>query len=185
MEPFPHIVAICGNPTSGKSEVQKILKDLYGYEPVDDGLPMRRFAIQHLGITPRDVYSQEGKKRFTEILGKNWQHRDILGTLGNHLEAMFGPHIMPFMATRDLNPDQLYSFGSVRRDQGAFYKNLGGVVIGIERTAAPASPYEFDQFDHSLVDHWIMNNGSLMDLKHEVIHAVSRLSNPHPERLAA
>src|SRR5262249_32968518 len=130
---LPHLIALSGHPKSGKSLVQDYLRDEYGVVPVDDGRPMRQFAIQFLGLSEADCYTQEGKARISKILGRDWQNRKILGELGKRLEAMFGPHIMPFMATRGLDEKQCYSFGSVRRDQGAFYKAMGGIVIGIDR----------------------------------------------------
>src|SRR6476619_5721995 len=96
---LPWLIGICGNPKSGKSEVQNILKEHYGYIPLDDGLALRQIARDHLGLSWEDVSTQEGKARFTEILGKNWQHRDILGTLGEKLEEMFGENITPWMTT--------------------------------------------------------------------------------------
>jgi hypothetical protein len=164
---LPHIIAICGYPGAGKTEVQKILAEV-GVQFADDGFPMRDFAMRHLGLTHNDVYTQEGKTDVSEIAGAYWQNRKILGELGNKFEELFGPHIMPFMATRKLIEVASYSFGSVRRDQGAFYKNLGGVVIGVTRPGVGPSGNEFDEFDHAIVDYWIRNDGSLDDLRFKV-----------------
>ncbi|MER9176338.1 hypothetical protein NKH72_22420 [Mesorhizobium sp. M0955] len=168
---LPRFVALCGNPKSGKSEVQKILDSLYGYEPVDDGHVLRQFAVEKLGLSWDDVQTQDGKAQFTEILGKNWQNRDILGTLGKQLEDMFGEHIMPFIATRQLPNAGRYSFGSVRKTQGHFFKDAGGVVIEIENPAAPPSPYAFDKFDGSVVDYVITNNALALGLPVEEARA--------------
>lgn len=161
---IPHLIAICGYPGSGKSEIQTILTEI-GVHCVDDGYPMRKFAITHLGLSHDDVYTQEGKSRFTEIDGAIWQNRKILGEFGNRLEEMFGPYIMPFMATRRLSETISYSFGSVRRDQGKFYQKLGGVVLGVRRPGVGPSGNEFDEFDASIVDYWIDNDGSIEDLR--------------------
>ena len=163
----PHLIALCGNPGSGKSTAQKLLLQLYGHEPVDDGFAVRDIAMRHLGLSHDDVYTQEGKARSSEILGKTWQHRVILGEVANRLEEMFGDHIMPWIHTRKLDPAKRYSFGSVRRDQGLFYKQIGGVVIGIRNPLAPPSPNEFDRFDETVIDHWIDNDGLARGLEPE------------------
>ena len=160
---IPHIIAICGLPGSGKSEVQKRLSSK-GIIPIDDGAPLREFAINNLGLTVADVYTQDGKLRTTRLLNKEWQHRQLLGDLGVQLEAMLGENIMPFMATRKLWTHQSYSFGSVRRRQAEFYKSLGGFVLGVRRPDVEPSPYEFDQFDESLIDMWIENDSTINDL---------------------
>lgn len=196
MSDYPRLIGICGNPKSGKSEVQRLLQEHLDYLPVDDGLPMRAFCTQHLGMSWNDVNTQEGKAGFVEILGKRWQRRDILGTLGNHLEEMFGKDIFAYIATCALDPKLRYSFGSVRRDQGAFYRQQGGVIIGVRNPLAPPSPFEFDRFDESQVDIWIDNNGlaegmpaedARMDLGIRVLTALSawRARQDQAWRLAA
>lgn len=169
---LPRYIGLCGNPKAGKSEVQRILDKLYGYQPVDDGYVLREFAVNKLGLTWDDVQTQDGKARFTEILGKNWQHRDILGTLGNHLEEMFGEEIMPFIACNTLPKAGIYSFGSVRKTQGAFYRRVGGKVLEIRAPWAGPSPYAFDKFDASMVDLVIENNGTIAELEDKVRAAV-------------
>lgn len=180
---LPRFIALCGNPKSGKSLVQKFLTKHFGYQPIDDGAVIRRFAIDWLGLSHDDVYTQEGKARYTEILGRRWQHREILGEYGNRLEDMFGKWAMPMFGTHNLPKGGLYSFGSVRRDQGAFYKAHGGVVIEIRNPLAGPSPYEFDRYDAALADRVIENDGltrlapaeALADLEQKVIAVVNGL----------
>lgn len=165
---LPRFIAICGNPKSGKTEVQNILQEVYGVTPVDDGRVIRRFAIDYLGLTEDDVYTQAGKAGFVDILGKNWQVRDILGSYGNQLEAMFGKHVMPMLGTRTLPEGGNYSFGSVRRDQGLFYQKAGGIVIWVKDATVGPSPYEFDSFDTSIVDFVLNNDSRSLGLSREV-----------------
>ena len=157
---IPRFVALCGNPKSGKSLVQEILLNNYGVQPIDDGGPLREFAVNNLGLTWDQVRTQEGKLEMVEILGKSWQVRKILGELGNVLEAMFGKHIMGYMAVaRCSGTIGSFSFGSVRRDQGKYYKAAGdAVVIGIRNPLALPTGNEFDTFDESTVDVWIEND---------------------------
>lgn len=198
MHQVPRLIALCGNPKCGKSTVQEMLGEMFGHHPVDDGYPMRKFAMDNLGLTRDQVHTQEGKASFVEIAGKTWQVRDILGTLGNKLEEMFGAHCMPMLAVNGINPDPTmsFSFGSVRRDQGRYYQDRGGVVIGIRNPVAPPSNYEFDRFDETIVDAWIENDGqarglereeSLLDLRRKVFLAVEAVSGlrEDPARVAA
>ena len=164
---IPHLIAICGYPGSGKTEVQNILAEI-DVLPVDDGAPVRDFAMRHLGLTRDQTHTQEGKAENSDIAGVYWNNRTILGELANRLEEMFGPHIMPYMATRTLFECNSYSFGSVRRDQGWFYKSQGGIVIGVRRPGVGPSGNEFDEFDFESVDFWIDNDGTVEDLRFKI-----------------
>lgn len=156
--PLPRIIALCGNPKAGKSEVQKMLHRHYGYEPIDDGHVLREFAVEKLGLSWDDVATQEGKVRETEILGKTWQHRKVLGEFGKVLEGMFGEWIMPFIATRNLDPNKRYSFGGCRKTQGLFYRQMGGLVVEIDNPDAGPSGNDFDLWDKSAVNYVLRND---------------------------
>lgn len=162
---LPHLIGLCGNPKCGKSTAQRILQNRFGVIPIDDGYPLRDFAMRHFGLTWEEVHSQEGKALYTEVLGQSWQNRKILGDLGALLEGHFGEHILPWMVTRDLDPNQRYSFGSVRKTQGQFYKQKGGILIGITNPIAPPSGYEFDRFDHDIIDVWVHNDSQILGIK--------------------
>ncbi|TXN08915.1 hypothetical protein FV222_00140 [Methylobacterium sp. WL103] len=170
-------IALCGHPGSGKSTVQKILSDLYDVRPVDDGLPLRRIAVEQMGLTWNQVLTQAGKLETVEIAGRAWVVRDLLGQIGNRMEDLLGPHGIPFLCEQTVAGETgSFSFGSVRRDQGGYYKAKGGAVIGVRSPFAQPSRYEFDRFDESLVDVWIDNDGvSLEALQREVCEAMWRL----------
>lgn len=180
--PLPRFIGICGNPKAGKSLVQEILSNQFGYTSVDDGFVLREFAVKKLGLSWDDVITQEGKLRSTQILGKDWNHRDLLGTFGKQLEDMFGEHIMPFLAMRGCNPAKHYTFGSVRKTQGHFIRDHGGIVIEVANPLAPPSGYDFDLFDQSAVTITIQNDGlqrfngdtknAYLDLEAKVIAAI-------------
>lgn len=159
--PYPRFIALCGNPTSGKSTAQEILSKDLNYLPIDDGHVLREFAVNKLGLSWDDVQTIDGKLRETEILGKTWQNRKLLGELGNVLEGMFGEHIMPFIATRNLYPNAFYSFGSVRKTQGQFFRANGGVVIEIVNPLAPPSGNAFDEYDRSCISATVINDGQV------------------------
>ena len=46
---LPRFIALCGYAGAGKSEVQKILRADFDVLPVDDGWPLRDYAIRHMG----------------------------------------------------------------------------------------------------------------------------------------
>lgn len=155
---FPHVIAVCGNPTAGKTEAQLILEQDFGVEIIDSGLVLREFAVHQLGLSWDDVLTQAGKLRKTTILGREWENREILGDFGKKLEEMFGPNILMWIALGKCKTDRSYSV-CVRRDQGLFIKSMGGVVIGINNPLAPVSRHDFDAFNADAVDFWIDNDG--------------------------
>ncbi|WP_062120474.1 hypothetical protein [Aureimonas sp. AU40] len=163
----PRFIALCGNPGAGKSEVQRILSAEFDYRPYDDGFPIRDFAMRHCGLDERQVYTQAGKLETVTIAGKEWVVRDLLGQIGNRIEDLFGMHGIPAMAVAKANtaPDRCYSFGSVRRDQGAYYKAHGGIVVEVVNPLADDSPYEFDHYDRTIVDYRIENNALAYGLR--------------------
>lgn len=169
MKPFPQYIVLCAQPQAGKSLSQDLLKTMYGYQAVDTGGPLRKIAVDHLGLTWDQVLSQEGKASYVNILGKSWQVRDILGELGKHLEAMFGTDILAFMATNALPAGGRYSFVA-RRNQAHFYKQRGALVIGLTNPIVATSPYDFDQFDESAVDAWINNDAQQRGLDQHTGH---------------
>lgn len=169
MSVFPRYVAFCGVPKSGKSLAQEILLDNYGIEPIDDGAILREFAMKYLGATRDQVYTQEGKvspahwpngdPMMNAQTGEHMTWRRVLGLLGNQLEAMFGKYVMPMTACAQLDglPGP-FSFGSVRRDQGMYYKNNGGIIVEIINPQAVPTGNEFDNYDASICDYHITND---------------------------
>jgi hypothetical protein len=161
---LPDFIAFVGHPKSGKTTAAEVFLDTFGGEVVDDGHVLRKFAVEELGLSWDDVLSQHGKARTTEILGKTWTNREILGEFGNALEALFGEHILPFIATRHHVPGQTWLFPSCRKTQGAFYRQRGGIVIQIDNPLAGPSGNAFDEWDRTEVDYVINNDGLARDL---------------------
>lgn len=160
MTTLPRYIGLCGNPGAGKSLVQTILLEDFGIPAVDDGEVLRSFCIDNLGMTRDDVYTQEGKLRHTDILGRSWQNRELLGELGNRLESMLGEHIMPFIAcNRLVASTEPVTFGSVRKTQGYFFRERGGIIIEVRNPLAGPSPFAFDKFDAAAVTHVLHNEG--------------------------
>ncbi len=166
---LPRYIAFCGVPKSGKSLAQEILLANYNVQPVDDGAILREFAMQNLGATHDQVHTQEGKISLAfwpngdpMLDARNSEHmtwRRVLGLLGNQYEAMFGKYVMPMTACARIAPlPGPFSFGSVRRDQGQYYKNNGGIIIEIVNPLAKPTGNEFDEYDASICDYRIPND---------------------------
>lgn len=164
------LIALCGAPKAGKSEVQTYLRDAYGVVPVDDGYPLRDFATRHLGLGWDDVSSQAGKARTVTLPGgRVCTVREVLGEFGNKIEELLGPDAIPEMAlhkTRHVQAPGL-SFGSARRKQGSVFKRAGGIVVEIRRPGAEIV-HDFDWYDPTLVDLTINNDADLATLRARV-----------------
>lgn len=184
---LPHLIALVGLPGSGKTEVQRLLETRHGAVLVDDAWPMRQFAIRHLGLAFDDVTTASGKSRSTEICGRVWGHRVLLGQIGRKLEELFGEDILPWIATRDLKPEESYVFASVRMGQPWFYRRLGGVVVEVVNPLVTAPAYAFDDYDAAAAQHRIENDAlarglnetaALADLAAKVEALVARIRVP-------
>ncbi|OCP21922.1 MULTISPECIES: hypothetical protein [unclassified Ensifer] len=168
LQSLPQIIALCGNPTSGKSTAAEIINELYGHELADDGLPLRKIAMDYLGLTPNQVFTQEGKLETVTINGRDWQVREILGEIGNAFEEKFGGDIIPIMS-HNARPKSAWSvFGSVRREQGKYWRDQGALVVEIVNPLAGPSKFEFDTFNNAYCHHQILNDGLARGLSPEV-----------------
>lgn len=161
---LPKIIALCGRPKSGKSEVAEMLERDYGYLVVDDGYPMRDFAVRHFGLTWEDVSTQDGKTKLVSLPKGTFTVRQILGELGNALEEKFGADVIPLMAFTqirkklEIDPDLRFVMPCCRRAQGFFWRANGGVVMEVENTYVLPSGNAFDLYDKAAVDITIPNN---------------------------
>jgi hypothetical protein len=189
---LPRLIALCGNPTCGKSTAAGLLEKNFGHKLVDDGLPLRQIGMQYLGLTADQVFTQAGKLETVTINDREWEVRKILGEIGNAFEEKFGGDIIPMMSHQLLDPIQPYVFGSVRRKQAHYWKKHGAVVIEIVNPLAGPSKYEFDSYDASAVDYMVLNDGlargwtpekALEDLEYKLVTVVqaagaARFSDP-------
>ncbi|QNG62622.1 energy-coupling factor transporter ATPase domain containing protein [Rhizobium phage B1VFA] len=159
MHHIPKNIALCGHPGSGKSTAADIINEVYGHELADDGLPLRKIGMDYLGLTAEQVFTQEGKKQKVMLNGREWEVREILGEIGNAFEEKFGGDIIPIMS-HNARPEGSYSvFGSVRREQGLYWRNHGALVLEIVNPLAGPSQYEFDRFNPEFCHARINNDG--------------------------
>lgn len=164
---LPKLIALCGNPLAGKSTAAEILRDRLMYRIADDGLPLRQMGMNYLGLTAKQVFSQEGKLEKVWLNNRDWTVREILGEIGNAFEEKFGGEIIPMMTHNTLDANESYVMGSVRREQGAYWKSQGALIIEIVNPGAGPSNYEFDSFNRAHVDVTILNDGLFRGLSPE------------------
>lgn len=159
MTAVPKLIALCGNPLSGKSTAADLINRLFGHELADDGLPLRKIAMDYLGLSEHQVFTQEGKKEKVTLNGREWEVREILGEIGNAFEEKFGGDIIPIMSHNARPKNSSAVFGSVRREQGLYWRNQGALVLEIVNPLAGPSPYEFDTFNPTYAHKQIINDG--------------------------
>lgn len=176
---IPRLIGLCGKPCSGKSTATQILNEEFGYQLTDDGMPLRQIGMKYLGLTYRQVYTQEGKLQHVMLNNQDWQVRGILGEIGNAFEEKFGGDIIPLMSYNSQNLATRYVMGSVRRDQGLFWKKHGGLIIEIDNPSVPESEFEFDVYNKDAIDVVIHNEPneenpemSMKNLREKLITAV-------------
>lgn len=155
---YPRYIAICGKPTVGKSLAAELLAEIAGYQLVDDGGFLREIAISHFGASRDDVYTQEGKLRSVVINDAEMTWRDVLGRIGNAFEAQFGANVIPEIAYNGLPAAGRFVFPSCRREQGAYHRARGAIVLHLENFDLSTSPYDFDQFNKAHCNYTIVND---------------------------
>ncbi|MBA8881703.1 hypothetical protein [Phyllobacterium myrsinacearum] len=167
MTEIPQYIALCGHPTSGKTTAAEIIGEIYGHATADDGLPLRKIAIDYLGLTQHQVFTQEGKLENVVLNGREWQVREILGEIGNAFEEKFGGDIIPLMSHNARPKEATAVFGSVRREQGKYWRDQGALVLEIVNPLAGPSKFEFDTFNPVHAHAQILNDGLARGLSKE------------------
>jgi len=161
------LIALCGPPGAGKTEVQRILIG-YGYSLIDDGEILREISKIAFRLTDTDVMTQEGKRSEVSVGQIRYSVRNILGKIGLALEHEFGPSIIPLLTLNKLDNKGKYCLGSVRRQQGVAYTQSGGEVWEITRPGYNIVN-DFDNYNKECIARTISNDGSLFDLRKKVL----------------
>lgn len=152
-------IALCGYPKAGKSEVQAVISQLYGFTPIDDSAPLRSAACCLYGLTDWHVSTQEGKSSLITVGGRQRIVRDLLGELGAYLEKDDEFHLPRLAVQTSLarNPQGRFVFGSVRQNQARFFKETGkAIVIEVVRPGGVAVGH-YDHYDRASIDATIKN----------------------------
>lgn len=156
------VIALCGRPGSGKSEVQRILHEHFGIIPFDDAEIGRRHCMELFDMSLHDVTTQEGKSSTTVIQGRDWENRKVIGEYLKAVEDVFGDLVVPHWALRSAkrqHPHAVgYSFGSVRLGQSRAYAQVGGFVVEIVRPGVERSGNIWDDYDRRWITHTFLNS---------------------------
>jgi len=153
-------IALCGYPKVGKSEVQDVIRGLYGFTPVDDSQPLREAAKILYGLTDWHVSTQAGKASTIRVGTQDKTIRKVLGDLGCYFETEDEFHFPRLAVSSSLKNDRhgRFVFASVRRNQPRFFKNLGdSLVLEVTRNGCKAEGV-FDEYDRDAVDLTISND---------------------------
>lgn len=154
------LIALCGYPKAGKSTVQKLITDRYGFKTVDDSRPLRDAAKTLFGLSEWHVTTQEGKSQTIQTLDGTKTVRQILGELGDHAERI-DPFALPrraIEAIRQSDPTGHFVFASVRKSQNSYLKSEHGAFIIEVRRRGCTALGEFDRYDREPIDLTIEND---------------------------
>lgn len=180
------LIALCGSPGSGKSLVQHILQEKWNIQPIDDGRIIRDLVKRAFRLEELDVSTQEGKRNWYDLRGAGGDKdfltvRQLLGKLANGMETEFGEHIVPKLTIDEYCVPSIhnrFSFGSVRRNQGWFYKEQGGIVVEVKRDLEIHN--DFDLYDPYAIDYVLDNSGSIQDLRDQIDNILGPIVLAHP-----
>lgn len=154
-----NVIALCGYPRSGKSEVQGIISDVYGHRCVDDSRPLRDATKTLYGLDEYHVATQDGKSRKVAVGDTRKTVREVMGELGVFLEER-DPFHLPRLALktcREQDPEGRFVFSSVRRNQNTFLKTQINALV-VEVTRPGTTPADvFDEYDRAPIDLTIEN----------------------------
>lgn len=179
---LPPFIAVCGDPHSGKTEVQHILQQDYGVIAIDSARIIRDTAKLLYGLTESDVSTQTGKAIMTKVGDRFYTVRELIGRVGCFLEAQHGEHAVIELTLRtlsDFHRRHLECGGSlsfsVRMRQAALLRDAGGVCLGVRSSRGIPSHLASDHYEVSLIDHWIEHDGIDRDYLRQAVAGIMQV----------
>ena len=156
-------------PRSGKTEVKKILEEVYGFYTLDTKQVLREMAAKLTGLSPDDFITQEQKQTLFEGV----ERRKIMGEIGNVAEKLWGDS---YMIERELKNPAFYEgkrivVDALRKEQP---RDFPGYVFQVISNRAIDTGNSFDDFYKGRNDGIIINDGSLDDLRDTVERAIRK-----------
>ena len=161
------IIALVGNPGSGKNEVANILCRVHGYKLIDDSYWLKSIASRKYNIPVDWFYDRRYKdEAISDLAGKS--PRQLAGELGNEIESLIDPVVFAKLAYSEMPESGLYVVPSVRQTQPDFWKSVDATLIEVVRSEAIDPGNNFDWYNAERVDFRIHNEGTLKDLENSV-----------------
>jgi hypothetical protein len=173
------VVALTGSKGSGKDTVGKLIADTYGGHTIAFADPIKnvvehifQLPVQGLGLEDHQAYDQFKRTTMTFDLPKigmqgiNARHvvREIGMLMREYDDKQFNKYVKEKIES---DPTKIWVVTDLRFDnEYTMLKSIGAKVVKITRPA-----YTYDghiterEFNDSLVDHSLMNDGSLDYLK--------------------
>lgn len=169
----PTIFGFTGAARSGKDTAAAFLQAHIGGYRYAFADPLRAMLLAGFGIDMNEQYWKDRKEEPIPAFGVS--PRQMMQTLGTEWgRKMINTDVWLLLAKNELIT---HGSGMIITDvrfenEAAWVRKMGGVVIHVKRDAAPTvSAHESENGVHvaELLDHIIMNDGSLEDLQRDVI----------------
>lgn len=166
------IIGLTGNPKVGKGEVSRILQSNYGFEILDTKEVLRKIASEITGFNAELFKKQQWK----EYKYQGHECRYIMGEVGYTLERIFGDDFLLRRMLKHIDPSKNYVIDALRMKQAVVLKTSLPQSFVIEITSERGTlDYSFDEYDKSLIDYSVTNNGTLLDLSYTLEVLIKRL----------
>lgn len=167
------IIALCGAPGAGKTEVAEILSRNHYFKVVDDSKAIKLLTADYHDIPLSRFICPIQKDVPLERLGGKTP-RQAAGDFGLFLEKEVNPNFSQIMALKQMKPGGRYVVPSVRMNQPEWWRLRFAAVIEVVRPGKSITNKDYDWYSGLAVHHTIWNNGTLKDLEEKVTGAIDR-----------
>lgn len=164
------IIGLCGKPHSGKSEVRKILEENWNFEVINTKIPLAQVSSIITGIDETKFLTTHVKERTF----RSHKLRDIMGTIGNTIEDLFGENYLLERALNNIKINKYnYVIDALRKNQ---YTGFNGWIVEVCSEKGKEIIYDYDKFNPHSIDYVVKNDGSFEELKSSVTRMLYCLS---------
>lgn len=171
------LVGLTGRKGSGKDTVGALLRRVYGFRTLAFADPLKAAAREWYGLTREQT---DGPLNLKEATDPRWglSPREILQRLGTEVGRSIHPETWTRYALRriDGDPRARWAVTDVRFPNEADAIRLhGGFLIRIDRPGFATGRHEehaSERVDEVLVDHVLVNDGTLDDLARRLADVV-------------
>lgn len=175
------LIAFCGLKGSGKSTAASFLEEEHEFQRLSFATPVKEMAMA-MGLTRDQLYDPILKESLISEFGMT--PREILQKLGTEVGRNFHKNI--WIDILFFKIDKQYRSKDITVDDCRFLneaeaiRKRGGHIIGIQRPGLVADdhPSEREMVDQwgNMVDTVITNDGSVDNLKYQVLECIKAIS---------